>query len=58
MYNYALLRYLVDMRWMKQWKKFVGYDQWDQTFAGQASANPGPVDNSNLFKRKVASYVC
>ena len=42
-------RYLVDVRWMKQWKKYVGYDQWDQSSAGQESANPGPVDNSNLF---------
>lgn len=35
---------------MKQWKKFVGYDQWDQSLAGKQSANPGPIDNSNLFK--------
>lgn len=35
---------------MKQWKKYVGYDQWDQTLAGQDSADPGPIDNSNLFK--------
>ena len=45
-----LLRYLVDMRWMKQWRKYVGYDTWDQSSAGEPSANPGPVDNSNLFK--------
>ncbi len=38
------------MRWIKQWKKYVGYDQWDQQLAGQESANPGPLDNSNLFK--------
>lgn len=42
--------YLVDVRWMKQWKKYVGYDQWDQSFMGQESASPGPMDNSNLFK--------
>ena len=41
---------------MKQWKKYVGYDQWDQSSAGQESANPGPVDNSNLFKGTL--YVC
>ena len=35
---------------MKQWKKYVGYDMWDQNLAGQESANPGPIDNSNLFK--------
>ena len=43
-------RYLVDVRWMKQWKKYVGYDQWDQSNAGLDSSNPGPIDNSNLFK--------
>ena len=47
---FFVCRYLVDMRWMKQWKKYVGYDQWDQSLAGQETANPGPVDNSNLFK--------
>ena len=35
---------------MKKWKKYVGYDQWDQTLAGQLSASPGSIDNSNLFK--------
>ena len=49
-YPPPLLRYLVDMRWMKQWRKYVGYDTWDQSSAGEPSANPGPVDNSNLFK--------
>ena len=46
----CVIRFLVDMRWMKQWKKYIGYDQWDQSSAGLASANPGPIDNSNLFK--------
>ena len=35
---------------MKQWKRYVGYDQWDQELAGQESAHPGPLDNSSLFK--------
>ena len=35
---------------MKQWKKYVGYNQWDQTHAGREEANPGPVDNSSLFR--------
>ena len=35
---------------MKQWKKYVGYDQWDQYNAGHQSANPGPIDNAKLFK--------
>ena len=35
---------------MKQWKKYVKYDQLDQSLSGQETTNPGPVDNSNLFK--------
>ena len=45
-----LARYLVDQKWLKQWKKYVGFDAWEQFSAGKDSANPGPVDNSNLFK--------
>ena len=44
------LRYLVDQRWLKQWKKYSGFDSWDQYHAGSEAVNPGPVDNSNLFK--------
>ena len=43
-------RFLIDVKWLKQWKKYVGYDQWDQYHVGQVSANPGPIDNANLFK--------
>lgn len=35
---------------MKQWKKYVGFDQWDQSVAGLESAHPGPMDNHSLFK--------
>ena len=35
---------------MKQWKKYVGYNQWDKNFAGQDSAAPGAVNNSSLFQ--------
>ena len=45
-------RYLVDCYWFKQWKKFVGYDKWDQHGAGDEINNPGPVDNSSLFAGK------
>ena len=45
-----LYRYLVDVKWMKQWKKYAGYDQWDQSYAREESATPGPVDNSALFR--------
>ena len=44
------VRYLVNQRWLKQWKKYVGFDSWDQYSAGNETANPGPVDNGNLFK--------
>ncbi|XP_071611894.1 ubiquitin carboxyl-terminal hydrolase 4 isoform X1 [Heliangelus exortis] len=41
--------YLVDSRWFKQWKKYVGFDSWDMFGAGDPSLYPGPVDNSGLF---------
>ena len=34
---------------MKTWKKYVGYDQWDQSSAGQQTYFPGPLDTTNLF---------
>lgn len=42
-------RYLVDISWFKQWKKFVGFDSWDMFGVGDPSLFPGPVDNSGLF---------
>jgi len=42
--------YLVDTKWFKQWKKYVGWDHWDTSSIGEKSANPGPIDNSGLFK--------
>ncbi|XP_077582894.1 ubiquitin carboxyl-terminal hydrolase 4 isoform X1 [Stigmatopora nigra] len=41
--------YLVDSRWFKQWKKYVGFDNWDMYNVGERSLYPGPVDNSGLF---------
>ncbi|KAJ7370356.1 Ubiquitin carboxyl-terminal hydrolase 15, partial [Desmophyllum pertusum] len=43
--------YLVECRWFKQWKKFVGFDQTSDPFcAGEELNNPGAIDNSSLFK--------
>lgn len=42
-------RYLVDSRWYKQWKKYVGFDSWDVYNVGESNLFPGPVDNSGLF---------
>uniref|UniRef100_A0A1X7UAM8 DUSP domain-containing protein n=1 Tax=Amphimedon queenslandica TaxID=400682 RepID=A0A1X7UAM8_AMPQE len=41
--------YLVDVEWFRQWKKYTGFDSWDQDSAGQASAHPGPIFNGTLF---------
>ncbi|XP_061778663.1 ubiquitin carboxyl-terminal hydrolase 4 isoform X2 [Nerophis ophidion] len=41
--------YLVDSRWFKQWKKYVGFDSWDMYNIGERSLYPGPIDNSGLF---------
>lgn len=46
------LRYLIDSRWFKQWKKYVGFDSWDMYNVGERSLYPGPIDNSGLFSGK------
>uniref|UniRef100_A0A671VL28 Ubiquitin carboxyl-terminal hydrolase n=1 Tax=Sparus aurata TaxID=8175 RepID=A0A671VL28_SPAAU len=45
----TLVMYLIDSRWFKQWKKYVGFDSWDMYNVGERSLYPGPVDNSGLF---------
>ncbi|XP_029016815.1 ubiquitin carboxyl-terminal hydrolase 15-like isoform X1 [Betta splendens] len=42
--------YLVDSRWFKQWKKYVGFDSWDKYQMGDQNVYPGPVDNSGLLR--------
>uniref|UniRef100_A0A4W3HGV8 Ubiquitin carboxyl-terminal hydrolase n=1 Tax=Callorhinchus milii TaxID=7868 RepID=A0A4W3HGV8_CALMI len=42
-------KYLVDSRWFKQWKKYVGFDSWDKYQMGDQNVYPGPVDNSGLL---------
>ncbi|KAJ8258597.1 hypothetical protein COCON_G00176090 [Conger conger] len=41
--------FLIDCRWFKQWKKYVGFDNWDLYNVGHPSLFPGPIDNSALF---------
>ncbi|XP_004451955.1 ubiquitin carboxyl-terminal hydrolase 4 isoform X2 [Dasypus novemcinctus] len=41
--------YLIDSRWFKQWKKYVGFDSWDMYNVGEHNMFPGPIDNSGLF---------
>uniref|UniRef100_A0A4W5L5N0 Ubiquitin carboxyl-terminal hydrolase n=1 Tax=Hucho hucho TaxID=62062 RepID=A0A4W5L5N0_9TELE len=45
----SFFRFLIDSRWFKQWKKYVGFDSWDMYNVGEHSLYPGPVDNSGLF---------
>ena len=40
---------LIDSRWFKQWKKYVGFDRSDMYTVGEQSLYPGPIDNSGLF---------
>ncbi|XP_069085172.1 ubiquitin carboxyl-terminal hydrolase 15 isoform X3 [Pleurodeles waltl] len=42
--------YLVDSRWFKQWKKYVGFDSWDKYQMGEQNVYPGPIDNFGLLK--------
>uniref|UniRef100_A0AAQ5X876 Ubiquitin carboxyl-terminal hydrolase n=1 Tax=Amphiprion ocellaris TaxID=80972 RepID=A0AAQ5X876_AMPOC len=48
-HQYLCFRYLIDSRWFKQWKKYVGFDSWDMYNVGERSLYPGPIDNSGLF---------
>ncbi|KAM4581904.1 uncharacterized protein V3H82_006025 isoform 2-T2 [Fundulus diaphanus] len=45
--------YLIDHQWFKRWKKYVGFDCWDMSTAGDHSVYPGPIDNSGLFSDQV-----
>ena len=40
--------YLIHMRWFKLWKRYVGYDDWDKSNAGEEVIKPGPIDNTSL----------
>ncbi|XP_066286150.1 uncharacterized protein [Branchiostoma lanceolatum] len=42
--------FLVDAKWWRQWKKYVGYDSWDVYGIGNTACHPGPIDNSVLLK--------
>ena len=45
---FFFLRYLIDSKWFKFFKRYVGMvDEWD-TFRGMAE-HPGALDNSALF---------
>ena len=41
------------MKWFRKWKKYTGFDSWDQHTAGQASVHPGPIDDAILFKGSI-----
>ncbi|GIY57194.1 ubiquitin carboxyl-terminal hydrolase 15 [Caerostris darwini] len=41
---------LIDNKWFKQWKKYVGYDSWETANIGDRATHPGPIDNSPLLR--------
>ena len=44
-------RYLLDTRWFKQLKQYLGLDlEAGSSSEGDRSAHPGPIDNAPLFK--------
>lgn len=55
-YQTICFRYLIDSRWFKQWKKYVGFDSWDMYNVGERSLYPGPIDNSGLFSGKTVIF--
>ena len=47
---HLFLRYLLDTRWYKQLKKFLGLEREAGSSTEQdPSSHPGPIDNSALF---------
>lgn len=42
--------FLIDNKWFKQWKKYVGYDSWETCGIGEETSHPGPIDNTLLLK--------
>ncbi|XP_060596713.1 E3 ubiquitin-protein ligase TRIM36-like isoform X2 [Ruditapes philippinarum] len=42
--------YIIDVKWFKQWKSYVGYESLDHFNVGEESANPGPIDNTPIFQ--------
>ncbi|KAF8782774.1 Ubiquitin carboxyl-terminal hydrolase 15 like protein [Argiope bruennichi] len=47
---------LIDNKWFKQWKKYVGYDNWETANVGDRATHPGPIDNSPLLRDDDAKY--
>lgn len=43
-------RYILDVKWFKQWKSYVGYESWDHYNVGEESSNPGPIDNTPIYQ--------
>ena len=48
--KFIFSRYLVDVTWFNQWKKFVAWDQGDSNQVGDPNSNPGHIDSSVLLK--------
>ena len=48
--------YLVDTRWFKQWKRYVGNNSYrvhNTTLqSGESQLHPGPIDNSGILQSK------
>jgi hypothetical protein len=54
---FLFCRYLIDSKWFKSFKRFVGMDDaWD-TFGGMDD-HPGPIDNSPLFNGMFFHLCC
>jgi hypothetical protein len=54
-----LSRYLIEARWFKQCKKYLGLSDGDEGGGGGGErpedAHPGPIDNSHLFKTETVN---
>ncbi|XP_060558004.1 E3 ubiquitin-protein ligase TRIM36-like isoform X2 [Ruditapes philippinarum] len=42
--------YIIDIKWFKQWKSYVGYENRDRLNVGEELAYPGPIDNTPILQ--------
>ncbi|XP_060566738.1 ubiquitin carboxyl-terminal hydrolase 15-like isoform X2 [Ruditapes philippinarum] len=42
--------YIIDVKWFKQWKSYVGYESKDHCNEGEESAHPGHIDNTPILQ--------
>lgn len=50
---YTCIRFVMDVKWFKQWKRYVGFESRDHYNVGEESSHPGQIDNTPIFQGNV-----